>query len=399
MLLTNEIEVNLTSKVIDHYESLGYFIPRSPNRDKIMVVPMGTKIKVKINDLPPSSDVDVFVCCDYCGNKFKKKYKRLLKGRIMIQKDACKECNYKKSQDVLFLKYGVRDPSRSPGAGEKITNKKTKYNIDDIKKEFEKRDYILVSDVYKNCDLKLEYICKSHSEHGVQRIPYKVFQKGVGCRWCGNEKIGNKLKHNIKNIEEEFIKEGYVLISPEYKNVNSKLFYRCLNHYDIIQTSTYNNFKHNNIRCKYCVLENKRSNREPCDYNKKHPINVLRSYIRDWKLDSIRFCNYKCILTGERFDDIHHIYPFQHIVKEAILSEGLIFYNNINKYSMDEFNRIIYKNIHLHYKRGMGVCLKREHHELLHKKIGYRDIGVEEFEEFAQRYYDGEFDEELMITN
>lgn len=70
-LVNEEIDVLLQSSMIAYYENLGYEIPRVKKNYKL-VVPYGTIIKVKIKDLPLSSNqyVDVKCDCNTC-NKIK----------------------------------------------------------------------------------------------------------------------------------------------------------------------------------------------------------------------------------------------------------------------------------------------------------------------------------------
>lgn len=53
-----------------------------------------------------------------------------------------------------------------------------KYKYEDIKKEFENKEYILISTEYKNIQSELQYICKKHENRGVQKIRYSNFIRG-----------------------------------------------------------------------------------------------------------------------------------------------------------------------------------------------------------------------------
>lgn len=65
-LITEEVWVTLEPKTIKWYEEKGYEIPRwTDNRGRISVK-RGTKILVKVKDLPDSSNVKVDVQCDEC---------------------------------------------------------------------------------------------------------------------------------------------------------------------------------------------------------------------------------------------------------------------------------------------------------------------------------------------
>lgn len=49
------------------------------------------------------------------------------------------------------------------------------YTYDEIKKEFEDRDYILLTDHKLKCNEKYEYICKKHQDKGSQFIDWGIF--------------------------------------------------------------------------------------------------------------------------------------------------------------------------------------------------------------------------------
>lgn len=71
-LLNEYTTVNLNGGIVSYYEKLGYFIPRSKDKEGRIRVPRGTTIKVKTSDLTPSSNQIVDIECDYC-----KKHKKI----------------------------------------------------------------------------------------------------------------------------------------------------------------------------------------------------------------------------------------------------------------------------------------------------------------------------------
>jgi len=231
----------------------------------------------------------------------------------------------------------------------------------------------------------------SHVDKGIQKITYNDFMRNKECKLCGFTKISDRLKTSYKDVCNSFDKKGYTLLSTEYHNEADKLNYICRKHPDLIQTVTYANFKHNDIGCRHC----KKEERDGKPKYKKL-LDYVRGNILEWKLKSIKECNYKCIITGLRFDDIHHLYSLRNIVKEVVLKHKDKFYLRLDKYTQEELNIIVYDSIVLHMnKYGLGVCLNRKIHTLFHKKYGYWNSTKEQFEEFKERYYKGEFDNEL----
>jgi len=97
-------------------------------------------------------------------------------------------------------------------------NYKHRLTIDYIKSEFEKRNYILLSNSYEN-NKKLDYICPNGHKHS---ISWSDWRSGYGCPRCA----GN-LKLTIEQIRKSFEICGYKLLSDKYINSKIKLFYKC----------------------------------------------------------------------------------------------------------------------------------------------------------------------------
>ena len=113
-------------------------------------------------------------------------------------------------------------------------------HYDEIKKEFDKRGFILLSKEYKH-DVPLEYICPNGHKHS---ILYHNFKKGHGCPECDGQYIP------FENIQKEFEKRGCTLISTQkdYKNTSSILKYKCENGH--IHETCWANFRVSKIGCK-----------------------------------------------------------------------------------------------------------------------------------------------------
>ena len=66
MLVTKEVEVNISRKNIEWYMNLGYKIPNIETYNE-QPIPKGTKIKVKTKDLQKRSSIVIEWKCDCCG--------------------------------------------------------------------------------------------------------------------------------------------------------------------------------------------------------------------------------------------------------------------------------------------------------------------------------------------
>jgi DNA-directed RNA polymerase subunit RPC12/RpoP len=112
---------------------------------------------------------------------------------------------------------------------------------DYIKSEFEKRDYELLSDVYKNNAVKLKYKCDKGHMHSIR---WSDFKKGHGCPYCSGTAM-----LTIELIRSRVAKENYFLISTKYKNVKTRLKFKCPNNH--IFRLTASSWGRGN-RCPYC---------------------------------------------------------------------------------------------------------------------------------------------------
>jgi len=72
-LISTEVEIGINGRNISYWEEKGYVIPRVKKKYSC-VVPHGTKIKVKVSDLPNNSFVEVLVKCDCCKREYKRRY-------------------------------------------------------------------------------------------------------------------------------------------------------------------------------------------------------------------------------------------------------------------------------------------------------------------------------------
>lgn len=122
-------------------------------------------------------------------------------------------------------------------------------------------------------------------------------------------------------------------------------------------------------------------------------VNQLRRDILDWKKFSSKFCDYKCIITGNRFQNIHHIISFNSIVEETLNELGLNRRNKISAYSDSEYLSIRKSVINKHNHTYFGACLCKEIHKLFHKEYSYYDSTPDDFIDFIHKIDDGCYDD------
>lgn len=98
MLISKTVKVKLYGKAIKYYQEKGY-------KGK-----HGDENEVKVEDLPPNSQVKVLVKCDYDGTIIEKQWNKFLEGRKVIEKDCCNNrvCLQQKIEECNMEKYGVK---------------------------------------------------------------------------------------------------------------------------------------------------------------------------------------------------------------------------------------------------------------------------------------------------
>lgn len=98
MLLTEEVEVGLSSNNLKHFEELGYKIPRRNNNKGKLIFIKGAKIHVKVEHLLDNSKVNVDIKCDGCGETLK----GIPWGNYMHRKHKDDTYYCKKCASILF---------------------------------------------------------------------------------------------------------------------------------------------------------------------------------------------------------------------------------------------------------------------------------------------------------
>ena len=123
-------------------------------------------------------------------------------------------------------------------------------NLDYVRKEFEREDYILLTEKYKNNSQSLDFICPNGHSHSIR---YDKWVAGHRCRKCYNLRQSVELcgsNNNAWRGGKSF--EPYCADwTKEYKNyIKERDGYRCLN--------------------PYCSGISERLNVHHIDYNKKN---------------------------------------------------------------------------------------------------------------------------------
>jgi hypothetical protein len=201
---------------------------------------------------------------------------------------------------------------------------------------------------------------------------------------CWNEKKGDLYRFDYSFIKKEYLKRNIILLEDIYINNGTKNKCICKNHSNKIQYISYSALVENN-GCIYCNYEKKNGiPYQPWFARTKNLSSYLRHFINEWQIKTAKKNNFKCVITGNSFEVIHHLYPFNKIVKETIECLDIPIYTNLLKYTEDELKMFQNKCIELHWKYGLGVCLTKKIHKYFHSLYGKTNCNEEQFKQFKK---------------
>ncbi len=357
-LTTKEADVVLNSKNIKYYEDLGYNIPRIKGKWGV-TVQRGTKIKVKVEDLPEGSHVRVNVKCDNCGKEQEVRWMDFKK----VNKNGkyyCIKCAYKL--------YSIENARKT-----KLKNGKSfeQWCIENNRQDILDRwDYELnkykPNEVSYATSIKIYLKCPKlkHESELKYLFILTTMQSELNCNKCNSF-----AQYGIDNICSDFLEKYWDYeknivdpweIASQY---NKKVWIKCQEKdYHGSYSIKPNDFVSYNARCPYCnknsgkvhpldslgkLLEDKnllylwsdKNNKSPYEYtpgsNQKVYWKCLEGKHKDYKrsIYSSKMCNFRCPECG-----------FSH--GENRISQYFI-NKNINYEPQKQFENLI----------GVGGCL------------------------------------------
>lgn len=128
----------------------------------------------------------------------------------------------------------------------------------------------------------------------------------------------------------------------------------------------------------------------------KNISDLIRSNNNFWKIKVLMQYNYKCILTGSKDVNIHHIVPFKELLNE---SYDLLKYDKNCILSDNETNEIIRVFNILQDKENVGICINSDIHKLFHRIYSYTNCNKEDWDIFFNDIINGKYNEFLERKN
>ena len=236
----------------------------------------------------------------------------------------------------------------------------------------------------------------THSKLEIECKCGKIFQKSFNkfkdknqrqCKECGKNKISETLKG--KHHTEETKKK----MSKSRKGKNHPMYGKHLTEETKEKISETRKGKKPSEETRKKLSETRKGEKNPSWKGGISPINIyLRKYIKPWKKDSMKYCNYKSIISEKPFKHIHHVNKnFSEILELTFKIANIEIKETIEEYTSEELEKLEKICLMLHYLFGPGVCLTEEEHKLFHSLYGKHDNTKEQFEEFKHRFQNREF--------
>lgn len=271
------------------------------------------------------------------------------------------------------------------------------YTIEEVREVFESRGYTLLATDYKNALQRLSYKCNKHPDKDLSITFSDLNNAGKGCIYCAGLN-----KPTIDVVRQTFEQLGLTLLEIEYKNQLTKMEYRCNRHPDIVQRAIYKTIKKGH-GCQKCGREKasiKTTGKNNWNWNGgiSEIKYFLRKQIDDWKIESLKASDFKCVVTGEKAQDlqVHHLTPF-YVIRDEVMEElALPIRETIGEYTQEELDALVSGIKHRHDVE-LGVPIRYHIHRLFHRLYGNTTTS-EDFDEFKERYHAGEFTAELAVA-
>lgn len=306
----------------------------------------------------------------------------------------CNICGY----EWVTTVHAITKPNYTscPNCALIIKRNKLNHNIEYVRSYIEENNCILISEEYVNVGEKLDVIFECGHEG---KISFECFQRGQRCSKCSRTKMAKSQRLSEEDIKNRLYEKNlkFIEFPNDYKNRKSLLTCSCLK-CGYTETKTLASFL-NVDGCVACrktetLLITSGSMANNWQGGKSSLTSYLKKCIVPWKKESMMNSGYKCVICGEKFEDVHHTYNFYNIMMESLDELGLKLENSIQKYTEEQLKQIETLVLQKH-KVYPGVCLCRYHHTLYHKEFGLLNNTPSQFTEFLSRIKSGE----IIISN
>lgn len=115
----------------------------------------------------------------------------------------------------------------------------------------------------------------------------------------------------------------------------------------------------------------------------------LRGQNQKWKKDSMKNCDYKCVLTGSKNFEIHHLYGVSNMIEDIFNQNNILYKENLSDYTDEELSLILDKFLEIQNNYPLGECVDKNLHILFHSLYGQYYNTPEQWNRFKDDYSKG----------
>lgn len=115
----------------------------------------------------------------------------------------------------------------------------------------------------------------------------------------------------------------------------------------------------------------------------------LRGQNQKWKNDSMKNCDYKCVLTGSKDFQIHHLYGVSNIIEDILKQNNELRKEKFSDYSDEELSFILGEFLKIQNNYPLGECIDKKLHILFHSLYGQYYNTPEQWDRFKNDYIKG----------
>lgn len=115
--------------------------------------------------------------------------------------------------------------------------------------------------------------------------------------------------------------------------------------------------------------------------------NYIRQRLVPWRNKVREEHDYTCEITGSRSNIVvHHIRSFNLLLEECVDILNFPIYDDFGLYTQEQLDYFMESFLELQELYGAYVCISESVHKNFHKKYGYGDNTLEQWNEFIKNY-------------
>lgn len=203
-----------------------------------------------------------------------------------------------------------------------------------------------LEEIYHNCEM--DEICKNFPNRSKESIIAHATKLGLSYKNVWTNKDLQFLKDNYRSMSDEEIANH---LGRSKDSIRGKRFTEKL--YHPIEPGVYNSLSE-----------------------------YIRKRNKEWKKKSARYCNYQCVISGERFQEIHHLYGMNKIIQETLADLNYLENTDFSNLTQENLDVILQHFYEVQEKYPLGICLTKDLHKKFHDIYGYGNNTPEQFNEF-----------------